>query len=255
MEENINVESNTVVADSTVSTNNQEGTSVEPSSTQETKVETKQDDFLAGEKMAKAFSSRLNKEKEKLAKQLSEELETKYKNQYANFDTYKKVVEMASKEFDMSEVDYLKSLGLTPSEIKEATNTPKSEKDLLLEQLLEEKKAKEVENNWNTQIEELKKINPDLKADDISDEMLSIHQEKNIPLAYIYAFNQLTSGKQGMVEKLKTEILKDIQKANISSGTLTSQTVTPTTKSVKDMSSKEFAELKEKIKKGEIKSL
>ena len=107
--------SNTETAENTVNTQ------------QQTTDNATADRFDDGEKFAKAFSKRLNKEKEKLNKE---------------YEPFKKVVGLAAKQFGMSEEDYIKSILEDYGDEAETKPTQRDERDILIEELLNEKREK-----------------------------------------------------------------------------------------------------------------
>lgn len=201
------------------------------------------DDGLDGDKYAKAFSKRLNKEKEKI------------QAQYAN---HNRVIEIAAKQFDMTAEEYINSIleqysDDTNTDKKESKNDePKSEKDILLEELLNEKREKELASEWNRQAQALKEINENISIDDISDDMFQLAYDKNIPLEYIYAHHMLTAKREDFTNSIKKEVMKNIEKVNKTAGSMKSGAVSTNPKGVGSMSASEFAEFKERVKRGEV---
>lgn len=190
-----------------------------------------------GEKFAKAFSKRLNKEKEKLSKE---------------FEPFKKVVSLAAKQFNMSEEEYIKSILEDYGDDEDLTPKEKDEKDLLIEELLNEKREKEVAREWERQIKALQDIDKDITIDKITDDMLILADEKKIPLEYIYAHEMLTNGRKDFEKAIEDKIMAKINKVNSSSaGSMTSSKVESKAPSINTMSSKDFEALKERVKRGE----
>lgn len=252
MEENLNgsADVTTTSSESTVndSTNVQgaENTQPEVVETNETGAngdETKEktnvkDDFTDGSKFAKAFSKRLNAEKEKLTKQ------------YAN---HVKVIEMAAKNFDMTPDEYIKSILEDSTNNEDNVSTEeKSEKDLLIEELLKEKKEKELAEEWENQANLLKEIDKDISIDKISDEMFELSQNKNIPLHFIYAYEMLTKNKEEFTKQIREQAIAEFQKVNKTTGSLSSGAVVQETPSISSMNAKDFKELKERVMRGEV---
>lgn len=192
-------------------------------------------DIDDGEKFAKAFSKRLNKEREKLSKE---------------YEPFKKVVALAAKQFNMSEEDYIQSI-LTDYGDEELTPAEKDEKDLLIEELLAEKKEKEVAKEWERQIKALQGIDKDITIDKITDDMLVLADEKKIPLEYIYAYEMLSTNRESFEKAIEDKIMAKINKVNTSAGSLTSGKVETQTPSISSMSAKDFEALKERVKRGE----
>lgn len=195
--------------------------------------------FDDGDKFAKAFSKRLNKEKEKLSKE---------------YEPFKKVVGLAAKQFGMTESEYIESIlsdyadetvKMTDSDAK------KDEKDILIEELLAEKREKEIAAEWERQAKALQKIDSNVSMDKITDDMLSLADEKKIPLEYVYAYEMLTSNRGDFEKAIEDKIMAKINKVNTTSGSLTSGRVETATPSINNMSAKDFAALKERVKRGE----
>lgn len=199
------------------------------------------DRFDDGDRVAKAFSKRLNKEKEKLSKE---------------YEPFKRVVGLAAKQFGMSEEEYIQSI-LTDygDDNSTATEKVKDERDILIEELLAEKREKEVAQEWERQAKALQKIDAEVSMDKITDEMLSLADEKKIPLEYIYAFEMLTSGREAFEKAIETKIMAKINKVNTTAGSLNSSQIQAQSQSINSMSAKDFAELKERVKRGEKISL
>lgn len=203
--------------------------------TQQT-TETTTEKFNDGEKFAKAFSKRLNKEKEKLSKE---------------YEPFKKVVGLAAKQFGMSEEDYIKSILEDYGDEAETKPTQRDERDILIEELLNEKREKEVAQEWERQAKALQAIDSTVSMDKITDEMLALADEKKIPLEYVYAYEMLTSGRESFEKAIEEKIIAKINKVNNTAGSLTSGKVDTATPSISSMSSKDFEALKERVKRGE----
>lgn len=205
-------------------------------SSEKVDIENNTEKVNEGEKFAKAFSKRLNKEREKLNKE---------------YEPLKKVVGLAAKQFNMTEEEYIKSIledyGEEETPIKE-----KDEKDILIEELLAEKKEKEMAKEWETTIKALQGIDKDISIDNITDDMLIESDEKKIPLQYIYAYSMLTEGREAFEKAIEDKLMAKINKVNNSTaGSLTSSKVNHQSQSISSMSSKDFEALKERVKRGE----
>lgn len=196
------------------------------------------DKFNDGDKFAKAFSKRFNKEKEKLTKE---------------YEPFKKVVSIAAKQFGMSEEEYIQSIMTDYAEdFKDKPKTPeKDERDTLIEELLAEKKEKEIAQQWEKQARALQEIDARVSMESITDEMLSLSEEKGIPLEYIYAFEMLTSNREQFEKEIEEKLMAKINKVNKTAGSLTGNQVSQQTPSVNSMSAKDFNDLKERVKRGE----
>lgn len=193
--------------------------------------------FDDGEKFAKAFSKRLNKEKEKLSKE---------------YEPFKRVVSLAAKQFNMTEEEYIQSIISDYGDDDDtSTRKEKDEKDILIEELLAEKREKEIAQEWERQAKALQKIDSTVSMEKITDEMLSMADEKKIPLEYIYAYEMLTSGRESFEKAIEEKIMAKINKVNNTAGSLTSGKVETQTPSINSMSAKDFNELKERVKRGE----
>ena len=199
------------------------------------------DRFDDGDRVAKAFSKRLNKEKEKLSKE---------------YEPFKRVVSLAAKQFNMTEEEYIQSI-LTDygDDNSTATEKVKDERDILIEELLAEKREKEIASEWERQAKALQKIDAEVSMDKITDEMLSLADEKKIPLEYIYAFEMLTSGREAFEKAIETKIMAKINKVNTTAGSLNSSQIQAQPQSINSMSAKDFEALKERVKRGEKISL
>lgn len=202
---------------------------------EQTDVENNEDKIDDGEKFAKAFSKRLNKEKEKLSKE---------------YEPFKKVVSLAAKQFNMTEEEYISSILADYGE-EEIPTKEKDEKDLLIEELLAEKKEKEVAQEWERQIKALQSIDKDITIDKITDDMLVLADEKKIPLEYIYAFEMLTTSRKDFEKTIEDKIMAKINKVNNTAGSMTSGKVETPSPSISSMSAKDFETLKERVKRGE----
>ena len=203
--------------------------------TQQT-TETTTEKFDDGEKFAKAFSKRLNKEKEKLSKE---------------YEPFKKVVGLAAKQFGMSEEDYIKSILEDYGDEAETKPTQRDERDILIEELLNEKREKEVAQEWERQAKALQAIDSTVSMEKITDEMLQLADEKKIPLEYVYAYSMLTEQREAFEKAIEDKVMAKINKANKTAGSLTSGKVDTATPSISSMSSKDFEALKERVKRGE----
>ena len=203
--------------------------------TQQT-TETTTEKFDDGEKFAKAFSKRLNKEKEKLNKE---------------YEPFKKVVGLAAKQFGMSEEDYIKSILEDYGDEAETKPTQRDERDILIEELLNEKREKEVAQEWERQAKALQAIDSTVSMEKITDDMLALADEKKIPLEYVYAYSILTEQREAFEKAIEDKVMAKINKANRSAGSLTSGKVDTATPSISSMSSKDFEALKERVKRGE----
>lgn len=203
--------------------------------TQQT-TETTTEKFDDGEKFAKAFSKRLNKEKEKLSKE---------------YEPFKKVVGLAAKQFGMSEEDYIKSILEDYGDEAETKPTQRDERDILIEELLNEKREKEVAQEWERQAKALQAIDSTVSMEKITDEMLALADEKKIPLEYVYAYSMLTEQREAFEKAIEDKVMAKINKANKTAGSLTSGKVDTATPSISSMSSKDFEALKERVKRGE----
>lgn len=213
-------------------TEGQSESDVDNASEQQENENTEIDD---GEKFAKAFSKRLNKEREKLSKE---------------YEPFKKVVSLAAKQFNMSEEEYIQSILEDYGD--DDSSYVKDEKDLLIEELLAEKKEKETTREWERQIKALQSIDKDLTIDKITDDMLVLADEKKIPLEYIYAYEMLTNNRESFEKAIEDKIMAKINKVNSSSaGSLTSNKVEAKAQSISSMSAKDFEALKERVKRGE----
>lgn len=200
-------------------------------------TENKTEGFDDGERFAKAFSKRLNREKDKLTKE---------------YEPFKKVVGLAAKQFGMSEEDYIQSI-LADYGDEEATNTPtaRDERDILIEELLNEKREKEVAQEWERQAKALQAIDSNVSMDKITDEMLQAADKKKIPLEYIYAYSMLTEQRESFEKAIEDKVISKINQANKTAGSLTSSRVETSAPSINSMSSKDFEALKERVKRGE----
>ena len=194
------------------------------------------DRFDDGEKFAKAFSKRLNKEKEKLSKE---------------YEPFKKVVGLAAKQFGMSEEDYIKSILEDYGDEAETKPTQRDERDILIEELLNEKREKEVAQEWERQAKALQAIDSNVSMDKITDDMLALADEKKIPLEYVYAYSMLTEQREAFEKAIEDKVMAKINKANRTAGSLISGKVDTATPSISSMSSKDFEALKERVKRGE----
>lgn len=196
-------------------------------------------DFFDGDKQSKAFSARLNKAKEKITEQ---------------YEPYTKIIKIAAKQQGMSVEEYLKEAQeLLKDEDEFREDAPKSEKDLLIEQLMQERQEKEFAEQWNNQSKALLQINKDISIEDISDEMLMESQDKNIPLQYLYAYKMLTENRENFEKNIRESAISDYTKVNKTTGSLTSQKTNIGSQKVSEMNSKDFNLYLEKIKRGEIK--
>ena len=244
--EDINLSTETTEVNSTAATQSEvtvntvdgtEGQATEANTEPSETVKSQSDDGFDGDKYAKAFSKRLNKEREKITAQ------------YAN---HSRVIELAAKQFGMTAEDYINTVLKEYGATEDAKEEVKTEKDILLEELLNEKREKEIASEWNRQANALREINENVSIDEITDDMFQMAYDKNIPLEYVYAHHLLTAGRDSFTNSIKEQVMKNIEKVNKTAGSMSSNSVNTQAKSINSMNAKEFDDFKERVKRGEI---
>jgi hypothetical protein len=209
---------------------------------------------------SKAFAERLRVKTEKEAERIRQE----YENQYGK--TFK-LMEREAKKYGMTTEEYIAELErVQAEEEEEAQKAADQEKygELPPEVIEKLKKAEAIETQekeaakWQDEIKAFKAAFPEIKSSEqIPDDVLAIRQLEGCSLTAAYKIHQFESLKANTEQiriQTEQETIKKLRENSNTPGALGGQAPENTGNNIKDMSSKDFNEMIEKVKRGEIKS-
>lgn len=198
----------------------------------------------------KAFAARLAHEREKIAQE--------YEQQYT---PYKSVLEKAASQYNMTVDQYLNALQEQEQEAERQRYIEQGVNPDLVNQLIEKNpiyqkaqsivQERENEARFNQEAQELFGAFPDLKAEDVPREVFDLRNQTGMPLIMAYKATMFDKVKQSTEQ----ETIKKLQNNATTSPGALGQEGTSHNTNIKSMSSKDFASLVEKVKRGEIQNL
>ncbi|MGL5351971.1 MAG: hypothetical protein ACRDA5_01450 [Clostridium sp.] len=216
---------------------------------EEIDVQDNQEEVVIDEKVENAFAKRLSKEREKLE---------------AQYNPYKTIMEKEAQKYGMSTEEYVQALQVEMAREEEEKNQQiKQEEEERYSYLTKEereaikwakenKSTLEQQQKWDNDARELRTRFPNLKSiDDIPNEAMELYLKYNVPIADAYELiNKRLSPNRTELEQQAIRSIKNNRKSNV--GSLNNTTSEPPV-SISDMSSKDFQNMLDKVKRGEMK--